>query len=170
MALTSEEKSYLDQLRQDLVNRTGPQAKELAKTTYEVELTGVSAEDLAEYVDSQAVLGIDLNEIDTSGKSTGGKFTSSDMNAIAPGAIDVNELMQKFAPMSLVQARVTDLVETQSGNMTVINQVKINADIEDIMHDKVKSQGINLQMIIRASYTDSQEVANLDIKSRFLEE
>ena len=170
MALTTEEKRALDQLRLDLIKRTGPGAKELEETTNEVILTGVSAEDLKEYVNPQAVLGIDLNDIDTTGASTGGKFTSTDMNKIAPGSINVNELMQKFAPMSLVQARVTDLVETQSGNMTVINQIKINADIEDIMQDKVKSQGINLQMVIRASYTDVQEVANLDIKSRFLEE
>ena len=46
MALSEEKKAYLDQLRRDLIKRTGPDADELDRVTNELDLTGISAEDL----------------------------------------------------------------------------------------------------------------------------
>lgn len=170
MALSSEEKAFLDQLRRDLVKRTSPQDQELNRVLNEIDLTGISIEDLRALVNPRFVQGVDLNAIDTSGESTGGKFTSFDMNNIAPGAINESQLDSKLAPVSLVQARVTDIVDTQSGIMSVQNEIRRNADVEDLVTNKTKSQGINLQMINRAEAINEQSVSDKPIKSRFVEQ
>lgn len=169
MALSDEEKRYLDQLRRDLIKRTGPDVKELDRVTNELVLTGISAEDLESLTDAQYTLGINFNDIDTSGNSTGGKFTSFHMNEIAPGSINETTLKTKLSNQSMLQARVADVIDTQSGLMAVVNEVRINADIDDIMETKIKSQGVNMQMVNRSASIDAQVVDGKPIKSRFLE-
>ena len=169
MALTNDEKRYLDQLRKDLIKRTGPQAEELNRITNELVLTGISAADLESLTNSKFTLGINFNEIDTSGESTGGKFTSFDMNIIAPGSIDETVLKAKLSNQSMLQARVTDVIDSQGGLMSVVSEVKINADIEEVIETKTKSQGTNLQMINRSANIDAQKVDSKPIKSKFLE-
>lgn len=170
MALSSEEKAFLDQLRRDLIKRTSPQDQELDRVLNEIDLTGISIEDLRSLVNPRFTQGVDLNAIDTSGESTGGKFTSFDMNRIAPGSINENNLKSKLSNQSMLQARVTDLVDSQSGTMSVQNEIRINSDVEDLITNKTKSQGINLQMINRAEAINEQSVSDKPIKSRFVEQ
>ena len=168
MALTTEEKAQLDKLRQDLLSRTGPAAEKLEKAINEVDLTGISANDLKSLSDAKFTIGLNFNLIDTSGESTGGKFTTTHMNEIAPGAIGVDVLKSKLSNQSMLQGRVTDIVDTQSGVMAVNNEIKLNSDIEDVVESKSKSQGINLQLVNRATNVDAQQVAKKEIKSRFV--
>lgn len=171
MALSEEKKAFLDQLRRDLIKRTGPDAEELERVTNELDLTGISAEDLQSLCDPQFVQGVNFKEIDTSGRNDlEGKFTTTDMNNIAPGAIAVSELVAKLSTQSLTQGRVVDLVDTQSGLMSVTNELKTNADVEDLIEDKVKSQGINMQLTNRAQETNDQAVDGKSIKSNFVEQ
>ena len=170
MALSEEEINKLRQLRGDLIKRTGPDAKRLEKVLDELDLTGISTQDLKSILNSRFTQGINIEEIDTSGASTGGKFTSTDMNKIAPGSLDVTKLKAKISNQSMLQGRVTDIVDTQAGTVVVSSEVRANADVEDVMEVKTKSQGTNLQFINRSRGIDNQAVANKPIKSRFLEE
>lgn len=170
MALSSEKIAQLDQLRRELIQRTGPDNEELNRTINEIDLTGISNEDLRALLNPQFILGIDINAIDTSGGSTGGRFTSFDMNQIAPGSLNETELKAKLSNQSMLQGRVVDVVDTQSGTMSVTNELRINADVEDLVENKAKSQGINLQNINRANAINEQAVVAKPIRSRFLEQ
>jgi hypothetical protein len=171
MAVSEDKKAFLDQLRRDLIKRTGPEVEELDKITDEIDLTGISAEDLESLCNPQFTLGINFKEIDTSGRnSLDGKFTSFDMNTIAPGAINEAELKAKLTPQSLLKARVVDLVDSQSGLIATTQELFTNADVEDLIELKVKSQGTNMQMVNRARNINEQAVDGKPIKSRFLEE
>lgn len=163
MALTIEEKSNLDKLLGDLYNRTDPKVQDLNYFLNVIDLTGISIEDLKSLTDPKYTIGVDFRTIDTSGK-----FTTEDMNKIAPGSIDVDLLKQKILNKSIVQAEVVDVVDTQSGLMAVKNQLKMNVDVEDLMDSKTNSQGIVLKVINDSRFINEQEVDSKTIKSNYI--
>lgn len=167
MALTNEEKQNLLKLKQELQRlRTQPQYKVLSSSIDEIDLSYISGDDLSALTNSQFTQGINFKTLDTSPP-----FTTTTMNTIAPGSIDVRELKKKMSNQSLLKGRTMDLIDTQQGVLAVIDELKVNADIEDDVTSKVLSQGINLQMINEASNINSEESGiDSSIKSRFVEE
>lgn len=162
--LSDSEKANLDKLRQDLIRRTGPQARELSRIIDEVDLSNISPDDLKSLCRPEFIIGVNFKDIDTSPP-----FTTADMNRIAPGAIDVAELKAKMSNQSMLQARVVDVLDTQSGTVAVTSSVLINVDVEDEVQAKTESQGINLQLINRALAVNAEATSNKEIKSRFVE-
>ena len=164
MALTDAQKERLLNLKNQLFNRVDPRLEQVDNIIEVVDMTGITSDDLKALSNPLFVIGLDFSTIDTSGS-----FTTRDMNTIAPGAIDVQELKTKIMNQSIVKARVTDIIDTQSGTMAVTQEFRDNMDVEDIMEFKVKSQGTNLQNEIKAAEVDKELVKDKPIKSRFLE-
>lgn len=163
MPLTDNEKRNLEQLRDRRSTARNPRTNRLNQIINEVDLTGISAEDLQSLCNPEFTVGVDFRSINTSDS-----FTTTDMNRIAPGAIDVKELRAKISPRSLVQAQSSEVIDTQSGVMAITNVIKANAGIEDLMSSKVKSQGTNMQLVNRSESVNRQQVENKEIKSTFV--
>lgn len=161
--LTDEEKTNLLKLRDIYSKNVGPQFDELRTLLDVIDLSGISTEDLKALTIPEFVVGVDFSAIDTS------SFTTKDMNTLAPGSIEVGELKAKITNKSLVKGRVTDLVDTQSGIVSVINEIRDNIDIEDLIELKSKSQGTNMQLINKSLSIDKESVKDKEIVSRFLE-
>lgn len=166
MALTQEQKDELIRLKQSLQRqRSQPQYSEFFRILDEVDLSGISADDLKALCNPQFTVGVNFKQIDTSPP-----FTSTDMNEIAPGALDVRELKQKLTNQSMLQSSYTDIIDTQQGPILSTEKVKVNADIEDLVRTKTMSQGVNLQLINDAATINVETSAQKNIKSRFVEE
>jgi len=164
MAISEKEKNQLLGFKEALAKRSGPEFVELRRTLGELDLRNISAEDLKALSNPLFVIGVNFNSIDTSPP-----FTTTDMNEIAPGAIDVNELKVKMSNTSMVQGRVVDIVDTQSGLMAVSNEIRLNIDVEDIVESKVKSQGVNLQLENQAEDINAESSSTKEIPSKFVE-
>lgn len=166
MALNQEEKNKLIALKQSLQKqRSQPQYQNFMKLIDEVDLSGISAADLKALTNPLYTIGVDFNAIDTSFP-----FTTTDMNNIAPGSLNVRELKQKLTNQSMIQSRTNDLVDTQQGVIVSTEDLLLNADIEDLMVTKVMSQGVNLQMINQAENINPESSSGKEIKSRFVED
>jgi hypothetical protein len=166
MALTQEEKDELIRLKQSLQRqRTQPQYREFFKILDEIDLSGISSDDLKALCNPQFTIGVNFKEIDTSAP-----FTTTDMNGIAPGAMDVRELKKKMSNQSLVQSSFSEIIDTQQGPIVAKEEVLINVDIEDLVTSKTISQGVNLQMINEAQNINEEATSGKEISSRFLEE
>ena len=163
MPLTDDEKRNLEQLRERRSSASNERVERLNSIINEVDLTGISPDDLRALCNPDFVVGVDFRAIDTSSN-----FTTADMNRIAPGAIDVKALRAKISPRSLIQAQTSEIVDTQSGVVVVTNTVKANVGIEDLMASKVKSQGTNMQLVNRSDAINRQSVENKEIKSKFV--
>ena len=166
MALAQEEKDQLIRLKQDLQRkRSQPQFKAFNTLIDELDLSFIRPDQLKAITKPQFTVGIDFKSIDTSPP-----FTTTDMNALAPGSIDVRELKQRLSNQSMLQSRTAELIDTQQGVMLVIEEVLLNADIEDMVVAKSTSQGVNLQMINIAENINAESTSGKDIPSRFVEE
>lgn len=166
MALTQEEKDQLIRLKQDLQRkRSQPQFREFETLIGELDLSYITAEELKAITESQFTVGVDFKAIDTSPP-----FTTTDMNKIAPGSIDVGKLMQKMSNVGMRQGKTTELVDTQQGIMSTSDEVVLNVDIEELIETNAFSQGVNLQMINDAENINQESVSDKPIKSRFVEE
>lgn len=163
MTLTVAQQVFLIDLKDQLVRNRSLGTTELDRVLSEIVLDGISAEDLRAISNPLFVGGVDFNTIDTT------TFTTTDMNTIAPGAIDVDELRQKMVNNHLRQGQITDIVDTQNGVVQVKQELRLNSDIEDLMEDKSKSQGVNLQMINLAKNFRKEDTTDKPIQSRFLE-
>ena len=162
MALSDSEKAHLEELRRQITQRSS--SEELRFATENIDLSGISLEELKALVNKYATQGLDLSTLDRENLDT------DELNSIAPGAIDVNELKKKIAPVCIEKGTVSDLIDTQSGVLSVKSTIKTNVDVEDIMESKVISQGTNLQMINKAASIKAENVADKKIKSIFVEE
>ena len=162
MSLTDAEKAHLDKLRRQLTQTSS--SEELRVATENIDLSGISLNDLKSLVNKVAVQGYDLSSLDLNNLDT------DTLNEEIPGAIDVTELKKKISSQSLEKGSVTDLIDTQSGLLRTQTTIKVNTDIEDIMKSKVISQGTNLQMINRAETIKPENVAGKEIKSVFVSE
>jgi len=166
MALSQEEKNQLIALKQDLQRkRSQPQFKEFNSLIDELDLSYITAEQLKALTNPQFTIGIDFKSINTSPP-----FTTTDMNALAPGSINVRELKQKISNQAMTQSRTAELVDTQQGVMLAIEEVLLNVDIEELVVTKTTSQGVNLQMINIAENINIESTSNKDIPSRFVED
>ena len=166
MAITQEEKDQLIRLKQSLqLQRSQPEYKEYVKLVDELDLSYISPEDLKSLCNPIYVVGVDFKSIDTSPP-----FTTTHMNEIAPGAINVRELKMKLTNKSILLAKTTDLVDTQQGVIVSTEELLANADIEDLVSTKTMSQGTNLQMVNAAENIDPEKTSSKQIKSRFVEE
>ena len=162
MALTDSEKAHLDNLKRQLTQSSDTEG--LRKATENIDLSGISLEDLESLVNKTAVQGFDLSSLDLNNLDT------DTLNSLIPGAINVIELKKKIANQSLEKGSVTDLVDTQSGLLRAQTTIKTNTDIEDILKSKIISQGTNLQMINKAEGIKPENVADKEIKSVFIKE
>jgi len=162
MALSDAEKAHLEELRRQISQSSS--SEPLRAATENIDLSGISLDDLKALVNKTATQGFDLSTLDLNNLDT------DTLNEAVPGAIDVNDLKKKISPQSLEKGSVIDLIDTQSGVLTTKSTIKTNIDIEDIMKSKVISQGTNLQMINQAESIKSENVADKEIKSIFVEE
>lgn len=162
MALTEQEKANLDNLKKQLTQSADTEG--LRKATENVDLSGISLEDLKSLVNKTATQGFDFSTLDLNDLDT------DELNSLVPGAIDVTELKKKIANQSIEKGSVIDLIDTQSGVLKNQSTVRANTDIEDIMRSKVISQGTNLQMINKAKSIKPENVADKEIKSVFINE
>jgi hypothetical protein len=162
MALTEVEKTNLDNLKRQLTQTSNTEAFRAA--TENINLSGISLDELKSLVNPIAVQGYDLSSLDLNNLDT------DTLNELIPGAINVTDLKKKIAPQSLEKGSVIDLIDTQSGLLRTQTTIRANIDIEDIMRSKIISQGTNLQMINRAETIKAENVANKEIKSVFVKE
>lgn len=161
MALTDAQKAQLDRLRQELARTTG--IAEIQSLLQNIRLYNISKEDLKSLVEPNYV-GIDYESLNYATLDT------DTMNALYPGSINVRKLSIKLANDSLVKARSSDIVDTQSGVLHVLTELRSNVDIEDEITAMTASLGTNLQLINSANYIRAERVADKEIKSVFVED
>ena len=166
MALSQEEKDQLIRLKQDLQRkRSQPQFQEFTTLLDELDLSYIKPDELKAITNPIFTVGVDFKAIDTRPP-----FTTTTMNEIAPGSIDVRELKRVLSNQSMLLARVANLVDTQQGLLLVVDEVRTNTDIEDLVETRTTSQGINLQMINDAELINEEATSDKPIKSRFVED
>lgn len=164
MAVSEEDKETLKRLRTEIQQlATEPETVRVQEDVDSVDLTNIPALDLKLLCNPDFVIGIDFDAIDTSGD-----FTVLDMNTIAPGAIDVDELRKKITTGHVVYATAIEVIESQSGSMVVLDESILNSNIETIVESRTVSQGINLQMIEEGLRTNQEATSEYPIPSRFV--
>lgn len=153
-------KFKLDNLRSSVAGTSG--LATFTKIVGDVDLNNISLDNLKSLTNSTFTQGVDWKSLPL------GSMSSDLMNKIAPGALNVKELKKKLGNTSLLKGRTTELVDTQSGAMSVTNEVRINGDVEDAMRAKGISQGTNLQMANRAKAIRYESSSSKSIKSNFV--
>lgn len=166
MSVSEKDKATLKAMRDSIQQlQTTPEVLKVQEKVDEVRMDGVSAEDLKLLCNPVFTNGVDFNAIDTSAP-----FTAQDMNIIAPGAIDIEDLRRKLAASDLTIGTAVDVVASQSGNIIVTDQSIVNGSIDTLVEAKTASQGINLQFINVGKEINKEATSDSEISSKFVGE
>lgn len=166
MSVSEKDKATLKALRDSIQQlQTMPETLAIQEAVDELRLDGISALDLKLLCDPVFAVGVDFEAIDTSSP-----FTVTDMNTIAPGCINSEDLRKKMAASDLVIGSAVDVVETQSGNIIVTDESVINGNIDTLVEAKTASQGLNLKFINEGNEINKEATSDSEISSKFVEE
>lgn len=166
MSVSEKDKATLKALRDSIQQlQTMPETLAVQEAVDELRLDDISALDLKLLCDPVFAIGVDFEAIDTSSP-----FTVTDMNLIAPGCINSEDLRKKMAASDLVIGSAVDVVETQSGNIIVTDESILNGNIDTLVEAKTASQGLNLKFINEGNEINKEATSDSEISSKFVEE